>query len=216
MKFILGKKLNMTQIWDNDNCFGVTRVKVGPCYVSQIKDEKKDGYDSVQLGFDKKKQKNIKKPQKGHFGKVKAAKSEIDTNFRYIKEFRLPKNTDKKGDISYKIGDVITLDNFEKGDKISLTAISKGKGFQGVVKRHGFKGAIKTHGTKDQLRMPGSIGATGPARVFKGTRMGGQMGNKQITTKNLEIVDKDIENNILFIKGAVPGGRNGLVLIKNY
>jgi len=213
MKFILGKKLDMTQLWQDDNCLAVTRVTAGPCYVTQVKDEKIDGYKSVQIGYGKKKQKNIKKPQIGHFGKVKAIKPEIDTNFRYSREFKI--QDAKENESAFKLGDEINIDTFKSGDKIDVTAISKGKGFQGVVKRHGFKGAIKTHGTKDQVRMPGSIGATGPARVFKGMRMGGQMGNKQITTKNLEIVDIDKENNILSIKGSVPGARNGLVLIKN-
>lgn len=215
MKFILGTKLDMTQIWQNDDCLAVTRVSAGPCYVTQVKDEKIDGYESIQIGYGKKKQKNIKKPQKGHFGKVKVVKPEIDTNFRYSREFRVKEKLGQENESILKIGDEISVDTFKNGDKIDVTAISKGKGFQGVVKRHGFKGAPKTHGTKDQVRMPGSIGATGPARVFKGVRMAGQMGNKQITTTNLEIVGIDKENNILLIKGAIPGGRNGLVVIKN-
>ena len=214
MKFILGKKLDMTQIWQDDNCLAVTRVAAGPCFVTQVKDEKTEGYKAVQIGYDVKKEKNIKKPQKGHLGKVKAVKSDIDTNFRHLREFRL-ETTKEKNDTEFKIGDEINVNAFQGGDRVDVTAISKGKGFQGVVKRHGFAGAIKTHGTKDQVRMPGSIGATGPARVFKGVRMAGQMGNKQITTKNLEIVGIEKENNILLIKGSVPGGRNGLVLIKN-
>ena len=215
MKFILGKKIDMTQIWQGDNCLGVTRVAVGPCYVTQVKDEKNDGYKSIQLGYGVKKAKNITKPQKGHFGKIKAVKPDLDVNFRYVREFRIQDNKDATNEESIlNLGDKVGIDTFQSGDRIDVTAISKGKGFQGVVKRHGFKGAIKTHGTKDQVRMPGSIGATGPARVFKGVRMAGQMGNKQITIKNLEIVDIDKENNILLINGSIPGGRNSLISIK--
>lgn len=200
MKFIIGRKLDMTQIWQSDeNIVAVTKVKVDPCVVTQVKTEDKDGYVAIQIGTGEKKEKNMKKPQKGHvkgFG-----------NLRDLKEFRL----EDAGEI--KKGDKIDLETFQAGDKIQVTAVSKGKGFQGVVKRHGFAGQIKTHGTKDQVRMPGSIGATGPAHVFKGMRMPGRMGGDQVTTKNLEVIDLDLENNIIFIKGSVPGARNGLVFI---
>ena len=213
MKFILGKKLEMTQIWRDDQCLAVTKVAAGPCVVAQIKTEEKDGYQAIQIGYASKKEKNIKKPQKGHLAKVKKLNAEFDTNVRYLREFRL--DAKEKENLGLKLGDVISVEIFEDGDKIQATANSKGKGFQGVVKRHGFKGAPKTHGTKDQVRMPGSIGATGPARVFKGTKMGGRMGNEKKTIKNLEIAGIDKKNNILLIKGAVPGARNGLVIIMN-
>jgi large subunit ribosomal protein L3 len=199
MKFILGKKLEMTQIWKGDEVLAVTRVQAGPCSVVQVKTSAKDKYQAVQLGFGNKKLKNIKKPQKGHLGDF--------GNLRYLREFRVDDDKLKKGDS-------INAAVFEAGDKIDVISTSKGKGFQGVVKRHGFHGHSATHGTKDQERASGSVGPKGPAHVFKGTRMGGRMGGDRTTTKNLEIVQVDLENNILYIKGAVPGARNGLVMIK--
>lgn len=198
MKFILGKKIEMTQVWQEDKVVAVTKVQAGPCKVVQVKTEDKDGYKAVQVGFGDKKEKNINKPQIGHTKGL--------GNFRYLREFR--------AEDEVKRGDMIDIATFGKGDIVRVTGTSKGKGFQGVVKRWGFAGQVKTHGNKDQLRMPGSIGATGPAHVFKGTRMGGRMGGKQITTTNLEVIDVDVENNILYIKGSVPGARNGLVMIK--
>ena len=190
----------MTQVWQDEKVVAVTRIQAGPCPVVQVKNEDKDGYSAVQLGFGEKKEKNIRKPQKGHLGKLKI-------NLRYLREF-------KTGDKDLKIGDVIDVDTFTAGDIIDVIGVSKGRGFQGVVKRHHFKGHSKTHGTKDQVRMPGSIGATGPAHVFKGTRMPGRMGGDRTTVKNLEIVEVDKDNNILLVKGAVPGARNGLLLIQ--
>jgi large subunit ribosomal protein L3 len=198
MKFIIGKKIEMTQVWTNDKVAAVTKVSVGPCVVTQVKNNGSDGYNAVQLGFGEKKEKNINKPQKGHLKNL--------SNFRYLREFRVE-------DTDLKRGDEIDLASFVNGDKVVVSSISKGKGFQGVVKRHGFKGTKKTHGNKDQLRMPGSIGATGPAHVFKGTRMGGRMGGDQVTIKNQELVEVDKENNIILIKGSIPGARNSLVLI---
>ncbi len=188
----------MTQMWRDDVAVAVTKVEVGPCTVVQIKNDKKDGYSAVQVGYGIKKEKNIKKPQIGHFKGL--------DNFRYLKEFRV-----KAQEISLKRGDRFDVTSFEVGDSINLSSVSKGKGFQGVVKRHGFAGQITTHGTKDQVRMPGSIGATGPAHVFKGTRMGGRMGGDQVTFNGGVIIDIDVEKNILYIKGGVPGARNSLV-----
>lgn len=211
MKFIIGKKLNMTQVWRDDKVIAGTRVQAGPCLIVQIKTKDKDGYGGVQLGFGEKKEKNIKKPQKGHLSKLKVnsptGEENAKVNLRYLREFRC----DNK---DLKVGDVIDASTFALGDIIDVVGISKGKGFQGVVKRHGFSGAPKSHGTKDQLRMPGSIGATGPAHVFKGQRMPGRMGGNRVTVKNLEIVEIDKENNVLLIEGAVPGARNGLLLIQ--
>lgn len=200
MKFILGRKKDMSQIWQSDDkVVAVTRVSIEPCTVVQVKSKEKDGYNAIQLGCGERKEKNIKKPQKGHMKGLK--------NFQVLREFRVDDS------INLKRGDEIGASTFEAGDKIQVTAVSKGKGFQGVVKRHGFKGQPTTHGTKDQVRMPGSIGATGPAHVFKGTRMPGRMGGDRITIKNLEVVEADLDNNILSIKGAVPGPRNGLVIL---
>jgi large subunit ribosomal protein L3 len=204
MKFILGKKIEMTQVWRGEDVVPVTKVAAGPCTVVQIKDVKKDGYEAVQIGYGEKKPKNISKPQIGHMKNL--------GNFRYLKEFRLEK-VDKDANQALVKGAVIAANTFSPGDIVEVTGVSKGKGFQGVVKRHGFSGSKKTHGNKDQLRMSGSIGSTGPAHVFKGTRMGGRMGGDQVTTKNLEIIEVDLENNILLIKGSVPGARNSLVLI---
>jgi large subunit ribosomal protein L3 len=198
MKFIIGKKQEMTQVWQGEKVVAVTRVKVGPCVVTQVKNEEKDGYEAVQLGFGERKEKNIKKPQKGHMKDL--------GNFASLKEFRVP-----AGEL--KVGDKIEASTFEVGDSIQVVGTSKGKGFQGVVKRHGFAGTNEQHGNKDQTRMPGSIGATGPAHVFKGTRMAGRMGGDKVTMKGLEIIEIDLENNTLLISGTIPGARNSLVYV---
>jgi len=200
MKFILGKKIEMTQVWRGEQVVAVTKIQTGSCVVVQVKNDSKDGYEAVQIGWGEKKEKNIAKPQKGHMKGL--------GNFRYLKEFRL-----KKEENTFKKGDIFDISSFVEGDKIKVTGTSKGKGFQGVVKRHGFAGQTKTHGTKDQVRMPGSIGATGPAHVFKGTRMGGRMGGDQVTMPTSEVVEVDTENKVLYIKGGVPGARNSLIMI---
>src|SRR3989339_208651 len=201
MKYILGKKLEMTQVWQGEKVVAVTKVQTGACVITQVKSETTDGYKAVQVGFGERKAKNIKKPQIGHNKGL--------GNFAKVKEFRI--ETDSIDGL--KRGDTISLESFAIGDNIQITATSKGKGFQGVVKRHGFHGSKKTHGNKDQERMPGAAGATGPAHVFKGTKGGGRMGNDQVTVKNLEVIEIDFENNIIYVKGAVPGARNGLVMI---
>lgn len=208
MKFIIGKKLDMTQVWHGENVVGVTRVQTGPCVVVQVKTKDKDGYEAVQFGFGARKEKNIAKPQRNHMKKAGG-------NFKYLREMRISSvapNDAKERQL--QIGDVVNVETFAAGDGVQVSSVSKGKGFQGVVKRHGFHGQDKTHGNKDQLRMSGSIGAGGVAHVFKGTRMGGRTGGENVTTKNLEIAEVDKENNILYVKGAVPGARNGLVLIQ--
>jgi large subunit ribosomal protein L3 len=198
MKFILGKKIEMTQRFKEDGrVVPVTVVASGPCSVTQIKSSEKDGYRAVQIGYDKKKK--INKPLKGHLKGL--------DNFRYVKEFRIEES------VELKHGDKITVGVFQPGDIVSVVGTSKGKGFQGVVKRHGFKGGPGSHGDKDQHRAPGSIGATDAARVFKGMRMAGHMGDSRATVTNLEIVEIDPEKNLLFIKGAVPGARGSLLLI---
>jgi large subunit ribosomal protein L3 len=199
-KFILGRKLNMTQKFQEDGrVVPVTVVEAGPCTVVQVKNNAKDGYSAVQVGYAIKNKKGINKPLAGHLKKL--------DNFRYLKEFRLD-NVE-----NFERSKVFDVTSFVAGDNLKVTATSKGKGFQGVVKRHGFHGSPASHGHKDQLRMPGSIGATDAARVFKGTRMGGRMGTDTVTVANLELVEVDTEKNLLYIKGAVPGHRNSLVTI---
>ena len=200
MNFILGKKLRMTQIFTEDGkLVPVTEISAEPNVILRIKSKEKDGYEAVVLAYDEKKK--VKKSLSGifkNFGK-----------FRYIKEFR---TDDQK--ISLKPGDKIGLNSFNICDKVKASSISKGKGFQGVVKRYGFHGVDKSHGNKDQLRATGSIGATGPAHVFKGQKMPGRMGNQQISVSNLEIMKIDLDKNLLYLKGSIPGGRNALVFIK--
>lgn len=198
---MLGTKEEMTQIFTEDGkVVPVTVVNAGPIKVTQVKTtDTKDGYNAVQVGYGVKKEKNIKKAERGHMGK--------DDNFSDLVEFRIDKTELNKGD-------EITVEIFENGDKVQVSGISKGKGFQGVVKRHGFHGGPRTHGQKHSEREPGSIGATGPQRVFKGTRMGGRMGSDRITVKGLKIVGIDKENNKLLISGAVPGKRGTLLEIR--
>lgn len=200
-KFIIGKKQNMTQVYDeNGRVIPVTIVNVEPCIVTQVMTEETDEYSAVQLGYGTRKEKNVAKPQIGH--------SKGLGSFEGFREFRM----DGK-EVTLAVGDMVELSQFEAGDRVKVTGLSKGKGFQGVVKRHGFKGQPSSHGTKDQVRMPGSVGATGPQRVFKGTRMGGQMGDQQSTSLNLEVVKVDVNNNQLYLRGAVPGARNGVLAI---
>jgi len=198
MKFILGRKIGMSRKFHEDGTvIPVTIVEAGPCTVVQVKTEKKDGYNAVQVGFGKKK--NVIKPEIGHC-------KDLDM-FRHLREFRVD-NTE-----NFKRGNQILADVFVEGDVIKVTGISIGKGFQGGVKRHGFHGSQATHGHKDQLRMPGSIGGSYPEHVLKGKRMAGQMGNQRATMSNLEIVSVDLEKNQLAIKGGIPGATNNLVLI---
>lgn len=199
-KFIIGKKQNMTQIFDNEGrVHPATILNITPVVVTQVKNKEKDGYESVQVGYGEKKVKNINKAQRGHYNNL--------GNFEGLKEF-------KNNSSEYKVGDKISISTFKEGDKIEISAISKGKGFQGVVKRHGFHGGRRSHGQKHSEREPGSIGATGPQRVFKGTRMGGRMGSDKVTLKKVEVLKLDSENNIMIIQGAVPGRRGTVVEIK--
>jgi large subunit ribosomal protein L3 len=201
MRFILGEKLGMSQIFDADGAvIPVTLIYAAPNTVLQVKTKEKDGYEAVQLGFGERKSKNIKKPQRGHFKNL--------GNFRFLKEFRT-KNAE------FSRGDKIDVSIFKEGDTIRVSGISKAKGFQGVVKRHGFHGAPATHGTKHAHREPGSIGATWPQRVVKGRRMAGRMGGERVTVRNLKIAKVDVENNLLMIKGAVPGRRGTLLEIRD-
>ena len=200
MKFILGKKLSMTQVWSGDKVVAVTPVLAGPCVITQVKNSTKDGYEAVQMAYGVRKAKNIAKPQLGHL-------KNLDIKPAHLREFRVEKTE------NFKVGDVVSVETFAAGDSINVTGTSKGKGFQGVVKRHHFSGHKHTHGNKDQERMSGSVGPKGPAHVFKGTRMGGRMGGERVTTTNLEVVSVDNEKNIIFVKGSVPGAINGLIMI---
>jgi len=203
MKFILGEKIAMTQIWQGEERKVVTRLKVGPCVVLQLKTKDKDGYEAVQIGFGEKKAKNLTKSLKGHFKNL--------GNFRYVREFRLDKMDRKLVDLH--VGDIIDLTSFAGGESVKLIGTSKGKGFAGVVKRHGFHGQSATHGTKDQIRMPGSIGAGGVQRVFKGKRMGGRMGGDQVTLPSVNILEINATDGEILIEGGVPGVRGSLVEI---
>ena len=205
MKFIIGKKIEMTQIWQGEKVIAVTKVEAGPCPIVQLKTVAQDGYNAVQLGYGQRKEKNINQPQIGHLKKA-GINSKAGKTLRYLREFR-----DEIKDL--KVGDMVDVSTFTDGDTVKATGTSKGKGFQGVVRRHHFHGHNTTHGTKDQVRTGGSIGAGGPQHVFKGLKMPGRMGNARSTVSNLKIVQIDQVSNVLYISGAVPGARNGLVLI---
>lgn len=198
MKFILGKKQGMSQVFDNEGrIVPVTVIEAGPCFVTQVKDEEKDRYQAVQIGYEKLKDKKIKKSQK-------------DKPYRYLKEFSIFNDQ-----FSKKIGDEINVSIFKEGDIVKISGISKGKGFQGVVKRHGFSGGPASHGHRHVLRTPGSIGSMFPQRVVKGKKMPGHAGTERITTTGLKIVKVDKENNLLAVKGAISGANGGLIEIKS-
>jgi large subunit ribosomal protein L3 len=210
MKFILGTKQKMTQIFNEEGqVFPVTAIKVTPATVTQVKSKEKDGYSAIQFGYGERKIKNLSKPVRGHLAKVKEG-----TSFAHIKEIRLDKAKDASKNMKsdWNIGDIIESSVFTAGDKVEVSAISKAKGFQGVVKRHGFKGGPRTHGQKHSERAPGSIGTAGFQRVFKNKRMAGRTGGERVTFKNLKIVR--IEADQIFIEGAVPGRAGTLVEIK--
>ena len=204
-KGILGRKLGMTQIWDDENrVVPVTVIEAGPCRVVQLKTPERDGYSAVQLAFGDTKQQRLSKPELGHLKKADAPPS------RHLAELRVD---DLSG---FEVGQVIGADVFAKGERVDATAISKGKGFSGAMVRHNFKGQGASHGNHKKHRSPGSIGACAtPARVFKGTRMAGQYGNVRITTQNLQIVEGDVEKGIILVRGAVPGPNGGLVFLRN-
>lgn len=199
MKFLLGTKENMTQIFTEGGLvIPVTVIKTSANVVTQVKTADKDGYSAVQIGFGEKRVKNISKAVKGHIKEL--------GNFAHLKEVKLAGE--------FIIGDKIELSTLSEGDTVSVSAISKGKGFQGVVKRHGFKGGRRSHGQKHSEREPGSIGVGGVQRVFKGMRMAGRMGADRVTVKNLTIAKVDADNQLVYIKGAVPGRKGTLVEIK--
>jgi large subunit ribosomal protein L3 len=206
MKFILGTKQNMSQVFDeNGVVHPVTLVSAGPVTVTALKNKAKDGYEAVQLGYGKKALNRLSKSVRGHI--TKNLKEKAD-GFRYMREWR-------DGANSLNVGDVVDLGSFAEGETVTVSAISKGKGFQGVVKRHGFHGGPRSHGQKHSERAPGSIGAGGRQGVMKNMRMAGRMGSDRITVRNLKIVQIDKDNNMVAIQGALPGRRGTLVEIYN-
>jgi len=196
MSFILGIKKEMAQIFKDDLVIPVTVVKAGPCFVVDVKSKEINGYEAVRLALGKRSK--INKPLKGQL-------KDLELNPKWIKEFRTVSSLQR--------GETVKVDSFKEGDKVDVQGNSIGKGFQGVVKRHGFKGKNTTHGTKHDIRRSGSIGATAPQRVFKGKRMAGRMGGESATSQNLEIIKIDPAQDLLYIKGAVPGKRNALLKI---
>ncbi|MBM3204480.1 50S ribosomal protein L3 [Candidatus Uhrbacteria bacterium] len=197
MKFILGKKLEMSQVYQPDGTIvPVTLVQAGPCVVTQVKTDETDGYVAVQVGFMP--AKKLSKPEAGHLKDLSL--------LRHLREFRV------EGELAQKRGDVIEATSFQPGEMVHVSGTSKGKGFQGVVKRHHFHGHPTSHGHKDQTRMPGSIGAGGVQHVLKGRRMAGHMGDERVTVKNLKIVEVR-DGGIIALKGAVPGARNAILEI---
>ncbi len=204
MPGLLGKKIGMTSVFSAEGKnLPCTVIEVGPCVVTQIKTVEVDGYEAVQVGFEDKKEKHTNKPEMGHFKKAGV------TPKRHLAEF-------KGFETEYKLGDVISIDLFAEDDFVDVVGTSKGKGYQGVVKRHGFGGVGQTtHGQHNRLRAPGSIGACSyPARVFKGTRMAGQTGNERVTVQNLQVLKVIPEHNLLMIKGSVPGCKGSIVIIE--
>ena len=200
---ILGRKIGMTQVWDDDdNVVPVTVIQAGPCTVSQVKTKETDGYDAVQIGFGDIKAKKVNKPMAGHF-----AKAGVEP-MRYLREVRVEDASE------YKPGDQVTVADFAEVKSVDVIGTSKGKGFQGTIKRWNFHRGPMTHGSRNQ-RKPGSIGQCAyPARVRKGLHMAGHMGDERVTVKNLKLVRVDTDQNLLLVKGAVPGGKNALVQVR--
>ena len=204
MPGLLGKKIGMTSVFSADGKnVPCTVIEVGPCVVTQVKTLESDGYEALQLGYEEKKEKHTTKPELGHFKKAGVAP------MRHLAEF-------KGFEGEYKLGDAITVEMFAEGDFVDIAGTSKGKGFQGVVKRHGFGGVGQTtHGQHTRLRAPGSIGACSyPAKVFKGMRMAGQTGNKRVTVQNLQVLKVIADHNLLMIKGSIPGSKGSIVIIE--
>lgn len=198
---IIGKKLGMIQLFQEDGTLeAVTVIEAGLCYVTQVKTEASDGYNAVQLGFGD--AKKLNSPEKGH---LKNAGQQL----RYLREFGIDDLT------SVEVGQKVDVGIFEKGDRVDIIGVSKGKGFAGGVKRYNFSGGPKTHGQSDRHRAPGSVGGTTyPGRVFKGTRMAGHMGDVRVTQRNLKVIQADPSRNLLFIRGTAPGAKDGLLLIR--
>ncbi len=205
MKGIIGRKVGMTQIFDEKgNVIPVTVIEAGPCWVTQVRTAERDGYVAIQLGFGETKPKRLTQGQMGHLRRNNLAP------LRYLREFRI-----KHGDVDVQEGQEIKADVFTPGERVDVIGTSKGRGFAGTIKRHGFHRQPKTHGQSDRERAPGSIGAgTNPGRVIKGLKMSGRMGNERVTTENLEVVRVDPERNLIAVRGSIPGVKGGIVLIK--
>jgi len=203
-KGLIGKKLGMTQVFNEDgSALPATLIEAGPCYVTQVRNTERDGYSAVQLGFDEVPERKLTKGELGHLGKNKIPP------LKYLREFR-----SKKPEVN--VGDKVDVTQFELGKRVDVVGVSKGKGFAGVVKRWNFKGGPVTHGQSDRVRAPGSIAAgSTPGRVFKGKKMPGRMGNERVSSQNVEVVFIDAEKNIIGVNGSVPGPRGGIVMIKD-
>ena len=204
MSGIIGKKIGMTSIYDaNGKNIPCTVIEAGPCVITQVKNPETDGYNALQLGFEDQKESRVNKPSMGHFKKAGAAPKKKLVEFRNFEG-------------EYNLGDAITVDIFVEGEFVDVAGTSKGKGFQGEVKRHNFRGVgDATHGQHNRMRAPGSIGAASyPARVFKGMRMAGQMGNKRVKVTNLQVMKVFPEKNLLVVKGAIPGPKNSYVIVE--
>ena len=203
-KAIIGKKLGMTQIFDDKgNVIPVTVIEAGPCVVAQKKTTDKDGYDALQLGYMDVKEKHLTKPEIGHFAAAGVAAK------KHLKEFRLEDCS------AYNVGDTISADTFAAGDKVDVTGITKGRGYTGAIKRWNLRKLRMTHGVGPVHRQSGSMGVIDPARIFKNKKMAGQYGNEQVTILNLKVVKVDAENNLIAIKGAIPGAKDGIVFIRD-
>ena len=204
-KGIIGKKIGMTQIFDEvGNVIPVTIIEAGPCVVAQKKTVEKDGYSSVQLGFEDVAERKLNKAEKGHFAKAGVAVK------RHLKEFRLDDAA------NMNVGDIITADTFASGDRVDVTGITKGHGYSGVIKRWTCHKLRMTHGVGPVHRQPGSMGAnSSPSRIFKNKKMAGQYGNEKVTVQNLDVVRVDAEKNLIAVKGAVPGAKGGIVFVRN-
>jgi large subunit ribosomal protein L3 len=202
MAGIIGKKIGMTQVFDGDgNLIPVTVIQAGPCPVTQVRTVATDGYEAVQIAFEDCRDKQLTKPELGHF-----KKAGLKHGKRHLVELR--------GAVDLKVGDTVTVEAFDEGQTVSVTGVSKGKGFQGTVKRHNFARGPESHGSHN-VRAPGSIGASAyPSRVFKGMRMSGHMGDEQVTQAGLRVVRRDAENNLLLVRGAVPGAKNSVVVVR--
>jgi large subunit ribosomal protein L3 len=217
MKGILGKKVGMTQVFDEKGeIVPVTVIEAGPCYVTHVKSQEKDGYQAVQLGFGETKDKHLSRGELGHLGRVKpnekhAVRRALENvpSVRFLREFAV------SGDEELTLGQKITADVFAVGDFVDVVGTSKGKGFAGGVKRHGFHGGPRTHGQSDRQRSPGSIApTTSPGKIHKGKRMAGHMGDERVTTQNLKVVLVDAERNLVAVRGSVPGAAGSLVMVK--